>query len=201
MKKILLIIALLISSIAIGQKAIELNGQIRVFNTLPKVWNNTINFRASTESDLYALGFRDIVKPSITEYQRYGALLPEHLANEVYIYPVIDFTQAEIDSYDQRQLDNDSSANKLINYRSDGEIWNKRIWDRIMREYDSGNLTENQFNTISNSLFDAILPLNFGQWKIAKSRVDALPIPSNAKLLAILNKTKQIIDDYITENY
>ena len=200
MKKLILLTAILISSLTFGQKAIELNGQIRVFNTLPKVWDNTINFRASTESDLYALGFRDVVQPNLTQYQRRDTIYMDTI-NDVFTYAIKDFTQAEIDAYDQRQLDNDSSANKLINYRADGEIWNKRIWDRIMREYDSGNLTENQFNTISTSLFDATLPLYFGQWTIAKVKVDALPIPSNAKLLAILNKTKQIIDDYITENY
>lgn len=101
----------------------------------------------------------------------------------------------------QRQLDIDVSAIKTLNYITDGQIANKRIWDRIMREFDSGNITEAQFNTISNALFDAILPLEFGRWKIAKSRVDATTDPSNSNLLAIKQKVQQIIDNYIAENY
>ncbi len=200
MKKLLLIIALLISGIAFGQKAIEINGQIRVFNTLPKVWNNTINFRASTESDLYALGFRDIVQPNLTQYQKRDTIYMDTV-NDVFTYAIKDFTQAEIDAYDQTQLDNDNSANKLLDYKSDGQLWNKRIWDRVMREYDSGNLTNNQFEGISNTLFDALLPLELGLWKVAKSRLDVITPPTNTKMLAILDKAKQIINDYINENY
>ncbi len=201
MKKLILLFAILFSCIATGQKAIEIDGRIKVYNILPRVWGNTINFRASTESDLFTLGFRDVVKPVITDYQRYGSLLPEHLTNDVYTYPIVDFTPEQISAYDQAQLDSDGSANKLTYYRNDGQRWNKRIWDRIMREYDDGNITKPQFEGISITLFDALLPLELGLWKVAKSRVDAITPPSNATLLAILNKVKEIIDNYITQNY
>ncbi len=207
MKKLILLIAILISSIAFGQKAIEINGQIKVYNILPREWNTEsgvkiLNFRtAATEQNLYDLGFRDFIRPAITNYQKYGILLPEHLTNDVYIYPIIDFTQKEIDVYNQQQLDNDSSALKLFTYKDEGQLWNKRIWDRIMREYDDGNITNNQFEGISITLFDALLPLELGLWKVAKSKVDAITPPSNATLLAILNKVKEIIDNYITQNY
>lgn len=205
MKKLLLIIALLISGIAFGQQAIEINGQIKIYNQIPNEWNTPdgvkiVNFRQSTEQERYDLGFRDLIQPTIGQYQKRDSIYFDSV-NDVFTYAVKDFTQSEIDTYDQNQLDGDSSAVKIMTYKEDGEMWNKRIWDRIMREYDSGDLNNTQFNTISTSLFDATLPLYFGQWKIAKSRVDALPTPSNAKLLAILNKVKQIINDYINENY
>lgn len=113
--------------------------------------------------------------------------------------------QNRLDSIsNQIQLDRDISAIKTSNYITDGKTTSKRIWAHIMREYDKGpidGISESQFNTISNALFDAILPLEFGRWKIAKSRVDATTDPANAKLLAIKQKVQQIIDNYIAKNY
>jgi len=200
MKKLILLIAILISGFAFGQKAINLDGQIRVFNQLPKVWENTINFRASTESDLYTLGFRDVVQPILTQYQRRDTIYFD-VGNDYFTYAVKDFTQAEIDAYDQEQLDSDASALKIESYKFDGQTAHKRIWDRIMREYDEGNITNAQFEGISNILFDAVLPLEFGLWPVAKSKVDVITPPGNAKMLAILDKVKEIINNYITENY
>ena len=70
-----------------------------------------------------------------------------------------------------------------------------------MREYDDGNITNAQFEGISDTLFNALLPLELGLWKVTKSRVDAVIEPTNAKLLTILNKVKEIVDNYITQNY
>ena len=123
------------------------------------------------------------------------------VGNDYFTYPIVDFTQDEIDDYDQDQLDSDSSAIKIEIHKIDGVKWNKRIWDRIMREYDLGNLTQAQFDGISETLFDALLPLELGLWKVAKVRVDAITPPTNATLLAVLNKIKEIIDNYIAENY
>ncbi len=206
MKKLILLIIILISGIAFGQKAIEINGKITIYNKLPKEWNDIsgikiVNFNnAVTESELYDLGFRNVVYPNLSSYQRRGNIYMD-IPNDYFTYPVIDFIQVQIDNYDQQQLDNDASALKIQSYKSDGQIAHKRIWDRIIRKFDNGDITNTQFKNISNILFDAILPIEFGLWYVAKAKVDALTPPSNAEMLAILDKVKEIINNYITENY
>lgn len=205
MKKLILLIAILISGISFAQEAIEINGKITIYNKIPRTFtlqNNVIinGFKSTTKAYRYTLGFRDIVQPTLTVYQKKGVIFFD-LGNDYFTYPIIDFTQDQIDAYDQSQLDNDISAIKIRNYKSDGELANKRIWDRIMREYDSGNITEAQFKGISETLFDALMPMNYGLWKVTKSRVDAITPPGNAQMLAILDKVKEIVDNYILNNY
>ncbi len=205
MKKLILLITIFISTLSFSQEAIFINGKIKVYNQVPKVWElpsgeKITNFKSSTNQQRYSLGFRPLENPTITKYQRLDTLYFDTV-NDVFTRSIKNFTQEEIDVYDQNQIDSDSSAIKTDKYIQDGQMYNKRIWDRIMRGYDSGNITSNQFNAISNTLFDAILPMYYGRWKIAKSRVDATPDPNNAKLLAIKRKVQKIIDDYIAENY
>ena len=45
-------------------------------------------------------GFKDIVKPVITEYQRLLPLIPADFANNVFTHRIEDFTQVEIDEQD-----------------------------------------------------------------------------------------------------
>ena len=178
------------------------NGTVKIFNTLPRIYENIVNFQKAEIETLNDKGFFELVIPTITEHQRYGALSPNDFdaVNEVWVKPIIDFTQAEIDAHNEQKLDSDSSASKLSNHKSDGQLALKRIWDKIVRLNDNGQLTSNQFNTISNLLFDAVLPLEFGLWKVAQSKVNALPTASGI-LETIRVTVKEIIDNYITENY
>ena len=178
------------------------NGTVKVFNTLPKIYENIINFQKADLETLNDKGFFELVIPTITEHQRYGGLSPNDFdaVNEVWVKPIIDFTQAEIDAHEKSKEDNDASAQKVSNFKANGQREHKRIWDRIMRLYDNGQLNDTQFNTISNLLFDAVLPLEFGLWKVAQSKVNALPTASGI-LETIRVTVKEIIDNYITENY
>lgn len=204
MKKIILLIAIIISTLSFGQKAIEIDGQIKVFNQLPRVWKTetgTYNgLRKADSITIYSYGFRNVVQPILTQYQKRGLIYLDTV-NDFYTYTIINFTQVEIEEYDQRQLDNDVSANKIQIYKYDGQLYNTRIWDRIMRKFDNGDITNNQFEAISVIIFDATLPLELGLWKVSKSRLDAITPPTNVKMLAIFDKIKQIINDYITQNY
>jgi len=141
MKKILLILGLIfITSISYSQTIIVQDGiSYKIENGLLKGWKGQSPFE----------------KPILDN----GAIIEGWTAQDQQIKDSI---------INQQQLDVDISAIKTLNYIKDGKTANKRIWDRIMREYDTGNITENQFNAISNTLFDAILPLEFGRWKIAK---------------------------------
>ena len=183
-------------------KAININNQVKTFGKLPSVWGNVINLPKASDELLKALGFYDIESPTITEHQRYGGLTPSDFdaVNEVWVKPIIDFTQDEIDAYEKSKEDSDASAQKVSNFKADGQTEHKRIWDKIMRLYDNGQLNDTQFNAISDLLFDALLPLELGLWKVAQSRVDALPVGTGI-LATIRTTVKGIIDDYVIANY
>ena len=178
----------------------NINGTVRVYATLPKTYENIINFQKADIETINSKGFYELVEPTLTQYQRAEPLLVSDFANNKFTQRVYNFTQAEIDAHNEQKLDSDSSASKLSNHKSDGQLALKRIWDKIVRLNDNGQLTSNQFNTISNLLFDAVLPLELGLWKVAQSRVDSLP--SGTGILATIRTTvKSIIDDYVIANY
>ena len=70
-------------------KAIEINGSWELYQTLPKVWNNKQPYNAIEE------GFKDVIRPTITNTKRLGALIYDDL-NDVLTYEVIDKSAEEI---------------------------------------------------------------------------------------------------------
>ena len=78
-----------------------------------------------------------------------------------------------------------------------------RFWNKIERHLESGDISQNLYDALSIQLWDEVLPIKFGAWKIAKARVDIIPEPANAKALEILNFIKDKIDYYIntSSNY
>ena len=181
-------------------KAININGKIKLYGKLPNVWGNIINFSKSSEEVIKEKGFFDVIQPILTTYQKQGDIFFDDI-NKIFTYTVIDFTQEEIERYDESKLDNDISAKKEMKYEDDGQRLYRKIKNRIRRKLDNSTITLNQFNAIRRTLRPEILPLTTGDWDIAQENLNALTPPTNAKLLAILNNIKGQVDDYITNNY
>jgi len=178
----------------------NINGTVRVYATLPKTYENIINFQKAEIETINSKGFYELVEPIITQYQRVEPLLVSDVANNKFIQRVYNFTHDEKDAYEKSKEDSDASAQKVSNFKADGQTEHKRIWDKIMRLYDNGQLNDTQFNAISDLLFDALLPLELGLWKVAQARVDALPVGTGI-LATIRTTVKGIIDDYVIANY
>ena len=53
-------------------KAINDNGTIKTFSSVPKSWRGKIGLQYASDSDLEALGFYDVEKPSLKPSQEYG---------------------------------------------------------------------------------------------------------------------------------
>lgn len=86
-------------------KALVKNGKIKVYNRLPKTWNNPsgqiINFKSSSEETLEQLGFYNIVEPAFDiETQVKGDIYFDS-ENKVVTYSIsnIDFNR-EVDAKD-----------------------------------------------------------------------------------------------------
>lgn len=106
-------------------KAIEINGEIKTFGTLPKSWtdNNGTHFNLKDGSHL---GFKDVVVPDYDS--RVQKLSNLHLSGDVYTYDVVDITFSEtLAELKERKI----KASKLTAEAKLQEIqW---YWDREVR--------------------------------------------------------------------
>jgi len=109
-------------------------------------------------------------------------------------------SEERINSIKLIALDNDLSAKILQTHKQAGEIELRKIWNKIQRLKDNGQLTANQFRTVSEVLFDALIPLEFGMWQVAQTKVNATTTASGI-IGTIRTQVKAIIDDYVTANY
>lgn len=194
MKNLILLALLLVASQGHSQiKAIQIDGSIKVFYKIPTHWGQTTNFQKVSEARLYSEGFRDIVAPILTEYQRKGVIYFD-AANDYFTYTVIDFTDQEIADYDQRQLDNDTVAIALNKRIEDAKQIKIRYFAHIRRI----TADKDQAATVREFFFDAMLPLNDGDFELTQKRLDLLTT-QNTTLNNLLTKIKNQIDDYLSD--
>lgn len=74
-------------------KAINIDGTIKIYSNL-KSYGGALGLQYSSDSDLQALGFYDIVKPSTNPSQELGAIEWD-ADNSVFTYPVVNKTYSE----------------------------------------------------------------------------------------------------------
>ena len=75
-------------------KAINDNGTIKTFLSVPKSWRGKIGLQYANDSDLEALGFYNVERPALTASQKYGAIQWD-ADNNKFIYPIEDKTYTE----------------------------------------------------------------------------------------------------------
>jgi hypothetical protein len=188
-------------------KAIKIDGIIR-FQSSFKTFGNTLGFSNATDKQLYDWGFRDVVVPSATTYQRLGEIYYKeyiidasgNTTGNYFTYPVIDFTQEEIDVYDQRVLDKDIHTQKINELENDGKLFFKRIKAIIERNVSTSAITETQGFGFRKNLAPVIRPLREGDWDIAKENLDNMSAPSDPEVNTILTGITSMIDTYIIDN-
>lgn len=111
-------------------KAIEINGEIKTFGRLPKVWNDQ-NGTHLNIGDGSALGFKEVVTP--THDGRIEELANLHLEGDVYTYDVIDKPIKEtLAELKEQKI---SEVKSIISGKLSATDW------YIIREADSGEAT------------------------------------------------------------
>ena len=74
-------------------KAIQIDGAIKRYTTIPKAWGNVITgFNLLSSSDWEAAGFYDVVTPSYDSATQYLGDLEWDADSSTFTYPVIDRT-------------------------------------------------------------------------------------------------------------
>jgi len=194
-------------------KAIKINGIIKFqssFRTFinPYTGKTILGFKSATDKQLYDWGFRDVIVPSTTTYQRLGSIYYEeyivdasgNTTGNYFTYPVIDFTQEEIDAYDQNVLDNDIHSQKIDKLENDGDRFFRRIKAIIERNVSTSAITQTQGFGFRKNLAPVIRPLREGDWDIVKENLDNMGTPGDPEVASILSGITGMIDTYIIDN-
>lgn len=158
-----------------------------------------VEFGYIGRTDLHALdGFYQYIKKPLTKYKKYGGLSINDCDSNTMIctHPILDFSTNDIEAYEENLVDD-----KLNQYQNDGVEFLRIFRNFVYRKYKGGEITENQFKGIRSTLAPALLPLKVGAWDLAQDLVDDITEPNNANMKALLNKVKDKIDTYITDNY
>lgn len=170
------------------------NNPLKVVNKLPFHYKNTINY--SKHTDIHDVdGWRNVVKPSLSENQKLGDLFYDE-ANNVVTWSVLDLNTEEIDAKNKKYI-----ISKYENHKRNGWIYYQDFRADIVLSIEKNEITEIDAFSIEDflkSAFDKIS--NTGDWKTAyfvlnsKETEDTLLLDYKVKALTI-------IGNYINENY
>lgn len=172
---------------------------LKAYPTIPKRWKpQTANYPASPAEVLRADGWRDLAEPEglDLEAQKKGPPIYDK-DTDFATYAVIALSPSEIAQRQQDALDADASAQKISQAIADGSIMFQRFLTYIQRLLDEGTISPAQARNSAQLLYLPLLPLKDGQFQLAKANVDGLPLPTNQKELAILNKVKEQLNTYL----
>ena len=176
------------------------NGEIKVFNAYPESYGQVTQLNKLSKSELYDLGFRIVFDITFTGTNKRGDVFWDE-ENDRFQYESLEKTPEEIERIESENRINDEAALLEQKFENDGEKLHKRIRHLIRRKVKDETITLTQAKAIRNGLFEPLLPLKSGDWDIAKTRVDAIPIPTNVNLQALLTWIKNKIDTYILNTY
>ena len=114
------------------KKAIEINGEIKVYNTLPKSWSNVIGgFHLLSDEQLESYGFYNVVTPEHNQSVEELSEIYFDSDNDVFTYDVSDKTWSQtVAELKTRRINNFKS---IINNELQKTDW------YIIRSVDNGD--------------------------------------------------------------
>lgn len=159
-------------------KAIDINGEIKTFNEIPKTWNNTLGYNYEDASIHYIDGFRDVVDVVFNPDTQYkGSLIYDEI-NNVFTYEVLDYTIEVIAEkvIIKEQNEDKSDFDILINK---GGNLHEKLKTRLVRRRKKGLITKLRCKTVRDILHPIILLLNTGDIDIANDKAILIPVNAN----------------------
>jgi len=170
------------------------NGTVKT-KSLPRIYEIIINFIKADIATINSKGFYEVVIPTITQYQRLIPLEVTDLVGNQFIQRVYDFTQAEIDAYDEQQ-ETQTVQQLLDTFETDGIEFYREVAVLVKKNYDNGTITETQYKAVRVTLEPALRPLKLGDFDIAQDNINAITRP-NGILGQLYDFVKNKIDNYL----
>ena len=114
-------------------KAIDINGTIKTYSSVPKTWGNKIGTQYMSDSELQGLGFYDVVVPTTKASQELGDIYFDS-DNSRFTYPVNNRTFSQT----LAELKTDKIAQLKAMYNAE---LSKTDWE-IVRDKELGQSTQ-----------------------------------------------------------
>ncbi len=146
----------------------NINGKIRVFNSMPKVFElkpNVFNYDKLDAEVHYADGFRELVKPTIEENQYLSNLYFDN-DNDYFTYEVITLSEEEIS---EKRQNEELSRYQIRQSRGLQRYLNLCAEFRIAKE--SGSITPEFYQLLEDTLEPVRTELVNGQFITAKRKL------------------------------
>lgn len=159
-------------------KAIDINGTIKTFNTIPETWNHTLGYNYEDPSIWYIDGFRDVVEPQYNSTTSYKGSMIYDSVNNVFTYAVIDYTVEELAAnlLVAEENEDKSDIETLINR---GGKLVTRTKERLVRRRKKGTITKARTKTVRELLHPVFILLNTGDIDIANDKAILIPVNAN----------------------
>ena len=148
-----------------------INGKIKTFNAIPKVFElkpNVMNYNKLDSSVHYADGFREIVAPTLEENQ-YKTVLYFDTDNDVYTYEVETYTEEEV-----RLNENESEYNKYLQRVEKGKEKYLKLCSEFRLSRDKEEITQEFYELLEDTLEPVRTELVNGQFVTAKRKLIAI---------------------------
>jgi len=169
--------------------AIEINGQIKTYSTIPTEWKNTIGYNYEDASVHYVDGFRNVVEPSYDTTLSYkGAMIYDSI-NNVFTYEVIDYTVEQLDAnLTIKEETEDKSDQDILNQK--GIRLYERTKNRLIRRNKKGLLSKAKCKKVREALHPVFLKLRTGDIDLANDTAILIPTNTQADVEAELARFK-----------
>ena len=148
-----------------------INGTIRIFNKIPKVFSlkpNVFGYDKLDASIHYDDGFRDLVKPTL-EANQYLTTLYFDTDNDIYTYEVATYSDEEIAEQKEQK-----EYNLYLQRQTEGLNLYLKYEAKWRLTYLDGVITKEEFNAIEEVYKPVRLELGFGQLKTAQIVLDGI---------------------------
>ena len=151
--------------------AIKINGTIKTFNSIPKVFElkkNILNYNKLEESVHYTDGFRPLVKPTLQDNQ-YTTDIYFDLDNDVYTYKVETYSQEEL-----IQKENDDEFHRYQERVSKGLEKYLKLCGEFRMSRDRGEITQEFYQLLEDTLEPVRTELVNGQFITAQRKLTSI---------------------------
>ena len=149
----------------------EINGKIRIFNKIPKVFElkpNVFNYDKLDAEVHYADGFRELVTPTL-EVNQYLTTLYFDSENDIYTYEVEAYSDEDI-----RLQENESEYLKYQERVSKGKEKYLKLCGEFRLSRDRGSITQEFYELLEDTLEPVRTELVNGQFITAKRKLIAI---------------------------
>jgi len=167
-------------------KKLKIENGIRKVVNVPKdrykgVKNINKGYETMTELHLQD-GFLEIIKPTLTEFQRLDTNLNNGFIDEengTFTYGVI---KLPIPTDEELEIEQENDATTIQEQVYAGQQFYNKIKRRLLRKLEKGNLTQNQFDKLYTPFRLALNWCNSGDFDLALIEFNKIEVFNNNKL-------------------